>query len=385
MARWVKSMQQMKIFKTSSAPTVLQGVAIGDLWINTNSTATINVCTAITPSVTFATAADTGSAAVTGPNSSTTNAIAIYADTTGAVLLNSGVIIDTNNNLSANVLESGYQTTATAAATTTLTVASTQQQFFTGSTTQTCLLPVTSTLSLGFTYTIVNNSTGIVTVQSSGANTIVAMAAATKLIVTCILTSGTTAVSWDYNYQPNASSITGSGSLVRSTSPTLITPVLGAASATSLAFSSTSGIIGSTTNDSAATGSVGEYVSSTVLSSGSPVSLTTTTITAITSLSLSAGDWNVWGNVYYIPATGTTLLNSYNWISTDNGTLPDPAIATYQNVVQSSFASSGGATMLPPMVRISLTGTTTVYLLVRPNFSVSTLTGAGFIAARRIR
>jgi hypothetical protein len=91
----------------------------------------------------------------------------------------------------------GYTTTATAAGTTTLTVSSNQQQYFTGTTTQTVVLPVTSTLVLGQSYRIVNNSTGAVTVQSSGANAIIVVAPGTQVQLTCILTSGTTAASWD--------------------------------------------------------------------------------------------------------------------------------------------------------------------------------------------
>src|SRR6185295_5390267 len=71
---------------------------------------------------------------------------------------------DANKNLSANNLIEAYTTTATAAGTTTLTVASTAQQFFTGTSTQTVVLPVTSTLVLGQIFRIVNNSTGTVTV-----------------------------------------------------------------------------------------------------------------------------------------------------------------------------------------------------------------------------
>lgn len=52
---------------------------------------------------------------------------------------------------------------------------------------------------------------------------------------------------------------TGSGAIVLADSPTLTAPILGGASATSLAFSNTSGIIGTTTNNNAAAGSVGEY------------------------------------------------------------------------------------------------------------------------------
>ena len=92
----------------------------------------------------------------------------------------------------------GYATTATAAGTTTLTVASKYQQYFTGSTTQTVVMPVASTLVVGWKIRVVNNSSGIVTVQSSGANTIYAVPAGADVIFTCILTSGTTAASWDY-------------------------------------------------------------------------------------------------------------------------------------------------------------------------------------------
>ena len=119
----------------------------------------------------------------------------------------------------------GYATTATAAGTTTLTVTSANQQFFTGTTTQTVVLPVTSTLTLGMGYLIVNNSTGIVTVQSSGANTITTINAGTAASFTCILTSGTTAASWDYDFT-GFGATTGTGSVVLATSPTITTGTL---------------------------------------------------------------------------------------------------------------------------------------------------------------
>jgi hypothetical protein len=94
----------------------------------------------------------------------------------------------------------GYTTVATAAGTTTLTAESSPHQYFTGATTQTIVLPVTSTLNLGRTFRIVNNSTGILTVQSSGANTIVTVGPGTTVLFTCILTSGTSAASWDFDW-----------------------------------------------------------------------------------------------------------------------------------------------------------------------------------------
>ena len=103
---------------------------------------------------------------------------------------------DANINFKANSFVPGFTTTATATATTVLTVTSTYFQFFTGTLTQTVLMPVASTLALGQTYYIANNSSGVVTVQSSGTNTIQAMAAGTTLELTCILTSGTGVASW---------------------------------------------------------------------------------------------------------------------------------------------------------------------------------------------
>lgn len=103
---------------------------------------------------------------------------------------------DANVNFSAHNLIDGYSTTVTAGGTTILTVGSNKQQYFTGSTTQEVTMPVTSTLVLGQLWRIVNLSSGIVTVKSSGGNTIVAVPANSEATVTCILTSGTSAASW---------------------------------------------------------------------------------------------------------------------------------------------------------------------------------------------
>lgn len=101
---------------------------------------------------------------------------------------------------SATNVNFGYTTTATAGGTTTLVVGSNYLQYFTGSTIQTVVLPVVSTLVLGQAFKIVNNSSGGITVQSSGANTVQVMASGTTLIVTCVLTSGTSAASWNVEY-----------------------------------------------------------------------------------------------------------------------------------------------------------------------------------------
>lgn len=118
------------------------------------------------------------------------------------------VLRDANANISTNAILEGYTTTVTAAGTTVLTVGSTYQQFFTGTTTQTVTLPVTSTLVLGQAYFIVNNSTGSVTVNSSGANLVVTLAGGQTAIITCILLTGTTAASWSVERLSAGSGVT---------------------------------------------------------------------------------------------------------------------------------------------------------------------------------
>lgn len=132
---------------------------------------------------------------------------------------------DTNKNFSANNPIAGYTTIATAAGTTVLTVSSTYQQYFTGSTTQTVTMPVTGTLVLGQSFLIVNNSSGTVTVQSSGANTIIALGANTQSIITCILTTGTTAASWNAE---TTSAVAGVSSITGTTNQVIASASTGA-------------------------------------------------------------------------------------------------------------------------------------------------------------
>lgn len=101
---------------------------------------------------------------------------------------------------SINNIKLGYTTTVTSGTTQTMDVNANAIRFYTGSTAQTVTLPVASTLALGMSYEFHNNSTAVLTIQSSGSNTVVTVPPATTVRVTCILTSGTTASSWDYDF-----------------------------------------------------------------------------------------------------------------------------------------------------------------------------------------
>jgi hypothetical protein len=133
----------------------------------------------------------------------------------------------------------GFTSTATAGSTTTLTNTSTVYQQFTGSSIQTVQLPVTSTLQTGWFFHIVNNSSLSLTVNSSGSNFVITVPPQTTAMCTCVATGGTSASDWEAGLT-DFSTVTGTGSVVLNTSPTLVTPALG---------TPTSGNLGSCTQD----------------------------------------------------------------------------------------------------------------------------------------
>ena len=135
---------------------------------------------------------------------------------------------------------------------------------------------------------------------------------------------------------------------------------------------------------SAAAGEVGEFISATVLA-GAAISNTTATAANVTSISLTAGDWQVYGNVVFAPnaATVPTVLGC--WISVTSATVPTAPNEGAEFFQQLSFTT--GVTQFFPcgQKRISVSGTTTVFLSSFATFTVNTMQSYGFIGARRAR
>jgi hypothetical protein len=145
----------------------------------------------------------------------------------------------------------------------------------------------------------------------------------------------------------------------------------------------TSAIIGTTTNDSAAAGMLGQYIEASA--AVNTVSLTSSTAKTITSISLTAGDWDVTGLVYYRPAASTTVSEIATCISLTNNTLD---LTPGKFADQAWFGSTFGGVdnnQNVPVVRLSLASTTTVYLVGYANFGTSTMTAGGHLGARRVR
>ncbi len=142
---------------------------------------------------------------------------------------------------------------------------------------------------------------------------------------------------------------------------------------------------GTNTNDSAAAGDVGELIESTVLA-GSAVSLTSTVAANVTSISLTAGHWLVFGNVWLSPAGTTTVSQKAGAINTTSATLPTAPGAGAYNFT-SGLASNAGlfnSESVGPR-SLLLAATTTVYLIAYATFAVSTCGAYGYIGAIRIR
>ncbi len=146
---------------------------------------------------------------------------------------------------------------------------------------------------------------------------------------------------------------------------------------------------GSATNDSAAAGYVGQLITATI-ASGNPVSLTTATSANVTSISLTAGDWDVSGQADFV-LTGATATSHQVGISATSATLPTQAggsgIGTdpLASFPLPTTALSGTLDIDVSPVRVSLSATTTIYLVAAATFSVGTEVVYGTIRARRMR
>ena len=152
----------------------------------------------------------------------------------------------------------------------------------------------------------------------------------------------------------------------------------------------TPGLVGTSTNNAAAAGMVGEMVWSTV-DSGSPVSLASNTAANVTSISLTPGDWDIAAQVMHALAglTSVTQLNASTSLTSatlspqqGGGGLGAGATATQ---TYAATTPSGAISQEVANVRLSIAATTIVYLVAKAIFSVSTAAAYGTIRARRAR
>ena len=147
----------------------------------------------------------------------------------------------------------------------------------------------------------------------------------------------------------------------------------------------TAGIVGTTAVNNAVAGSVGEYLSATIASPGTTLTSATSVNVITAGLSLTAGDWDVWANISYLPAATTSITLMNFGLSSTTGTLP--AAGALGQIVQPATVP-GAASPISysvPMIRVNQSATAAVFLVANATFTVSTLSAFGTIYARRVR
>lgn len=153
---------------------------------------------------------------------------------------------------------------------------------------------------------------------------------------------------------------TGTGAVVFGTSPTINQPVIN----------------GTTDGSTPASGAVGYPV----IGDGVAVSLSNSVAANCTSISLPAGDFEVFGNVAFNPGSGTAFSVMSAGASGTSATLP--AAPGY---VQHAYAGTTnfGQTVTLPTTISNANSTRTVYLVVNAGFSGGTATATCRIIAKR--
>lgn len=162
---------------------------------------------------------------------------------------------------------------------------------------------------------------------------------------------------------------TGAGAVVLTSAATLYNP----------------NTVGTTTNDNAAAGSVGQVISSDI-ALGSAVALTNNALVNITSITLTAGDWDVYGNTFY-NANAATAVTGVLGIISDTSAAQNPGFGTGSSEVWFGSTTGSAPARSPAGNRFTVANAATkiIYLVTLCQFTVNTLAAYGFIWARRAR
>jgi hypothetical protein len=165
-------------------------------------------------------------------------------------------------------------------------------------------------------------------------------------------------------------------------SPTFTGTVTAAAITASGLISPTStvGIKGTTTNDSAQAGSWGQLNPATVTGTA----ITNNNPTNCASQSFTAGQWMVMGVVLFTPSAASPiqLIAGANTVS---NTLPATGLYSSLQFATSSLPAGGSQAIMSPPQVFQLASTTTVYLIGQMGFGSGTATCSGYITSYRMR
>ena len=233
---------------------------------------------------------------------------------------------------------------------------------------------------------VINSTAALVFTQFDGTHAVGFAAPATGM---------TTSTLWRLPLGDANGVFQSNGSGTMSVSPTLAMPITHTSSVTinsnfgvtgaitvagTLAFTGTNGIIGTTTNNNATAGEVGEYVSSSAVAVSFPA---TGAYGDVCSIALSAGDWDVTG-VAVFHLNGATMTGIGMGISVNAGNSGSGLNEgdTSLNLPPAPTSDESGTL---PAVRISLASPGNAYLKFIGAYSSGTPQAWGRISARRVR
>jgi hypothetical protein len=138
---------------------------------------------------------------------------------------------------------------------------------------------------------------------------------------------------------------------------------------------------GVTDGSDAAAGVVGEFISS-VVTTG--VGLTNGVVANVTSIALTAGDWDVQGEAWINPGSGCAQISAA--ISTVSATQPTaPGTNMARQSINATLTAGAYSILTLRPCRVSVSGTTTMYLVAVSAFTGGSTSATGVISARRVR
>lgn len=130
----------------------------------------------------------------------------------------------------------------------------------------------------------------------------------------------------------------------------------------------------------ATAGNIEEFIESQI---SSPVSLTSGASANLTSLSLTAGDWVIWGTVTFQYTSATQSGDAKAGISASSASLPSTQFTGVNNTRQTTTTSAVSITL--PTKTVIQSSTASVYAVAQATFSAGTCAVVGVLNARRVR
>ena len=235
-----------------------------------------------------------------------------------------------------------------------------------------------STTDLGSTNVNVIEITGTTTINSFGSS------ADVNVPIYFLTFSGALTLT----YNATSMILPGAGNITTQPKASCVALYLGSGDWQVISYTAAGQIPGTSTNDNASAGSVGEIITA-AIASGSAISLTSGTPKNITSISLTPGDWDVTGVVNFTGGTITTinLIAAIISASTNSATSTDQMGYNQQSYEGSyeMFQNQSQTSLFAGPTRVSLAATTTYYLNANANFGSSTASAYGMVRARRVR